>query len=169
MLSLELKTSLKDTLIAHGKTVSVAESLTGGRVQYLMSSTNGSSGFFVGGVTAYNIDQKVNILKVDRENASKCDCVSEQTAVEMAAGVQQLMGSDYSISTTGFSVPNDNVPIPYAYISIYDRSRGEYEVYLVKNEHFIDRKLSQEYFSEQAFMLFYFYIQKHILNNLEYQ
>lgn len=160
MLSLELKTELKDILVSRGKTVAVAESLTGGQVQYLMSSTNGSSAFFLGGVTAYNIHQKVALLNVDFTNASKCDCVSEQTSREMAYGVQTLMHSDYSISTTGYSVPNDSVDVPHAYVTLYDHERKFHKTILIKNEHFIDRRLSQLYFSEQAFMFFYNYIKE---------
>lgn len=163
MLSLELKTELKNILVAHNKTVAVAESLTGGQVQYLMSSTNGSSAFFVGGVTAYNITQKVNLLKVDYDNAAQCDCVSEQTSREMAYGVQKLMGSDYSLSTTGYSVPNEQVDVPHAYVTLYDHEAGYHKTMLIKNEHFIDRKLSQQYFSEQAFMFFYNYIKQKLV------
>lgn len=160
MIELDLVYALKQLMISNKKTVAVAESLTGGYLQYLMSSANGSSEFFLGGVTAYNIDQKVNLLTVDRTNAAQCDCVSEQTSIEMALGIQKLMVSDYSISTTGYSVPNDSVPIPYAHMTIYDSELNHYETFVIKNGKFRDREHSQLYFSNKAFTHFYDYIEK---------
>lgn len=147
--------NLKTVLAKNSKTISAAESLTGGYVQYLLSSINGSSGYFVGGVTAYNIDQKVNILGVDRKNAEKYDCVSEQTAMEMARGIQKLTGSDYSIATTGYSVTNDNVAEPYAFICFYDHKTFDYKTKVIKNKQFTTRELSQQYFATQAFLFLY--------------
>lgn len=158
MLPNEYRYKFKDFMVEHGLTLAVAESLTGGHVQYLMSSTNGSSNFFVGGVTAYNIDQKVNILKVDRKNAEKCNCVSSQTAIEMAQGVQQLMGSDYGLSTTGYSVTNDSVDEPYAYVALYDKKRDNSEFIKIINRKFTTREESQVYFSDQAMLFFYAYV-----------
>lgn len=147
--------NLKKILSKNNKTVSAAESLTGGYVQYLLSSINGSSNYFVGGVTAYNIDQKVNILGVDRVNAEKCNCVSEQTAIEMARGVQELTGSDYSIATTGYSVINDDVLEPYAHICFYDYKNHDCKTKVIENKQFTTRELSQQYFATQAFLFLY--------------
>lgn len=158
MILLAQKEYLRDLLIKHNQTVSVAESLTGGHLQYLMSSVNGSSGFFVGGLTAYNIDQKVALLKVDPLNAKECNCVSDQTSIEMAMGIQHLMNSTYSIATTGYSVPNDKVDRPHAYVTIFDVEDGFYIVRLLENRDFENREQSQQYFSERAYMLFYRYL-----------
>ena len=80
----ELAGIIKEFMLKQGETISVAESLTSGYLQAHMSAIAGSSKYFVGGITAYNIDIKVKFLNVDRANAETCDCVSEQTAVEMA-------------------------------------------------------------------------------------
>lgn len=156
MNSLELVLeNLKAVLAKSNKTISAAESLTGGYVQYLLSSINGSSGYFVGGVTAYNIDQKVNILGVDRDNAEKCNCVSEKTALEMAIGIQKLTGSDYSIATTGYSVTNDDVAEPYAFICFYDYNNHDLKTKVIRNKQFTTRELSQQYFATEAFLFLY--------------
>ena len=53
---------LRRRMLVHDKTLAVAESLTCGHLQALVGSVSGASDFFCGGVTAYNIDQKVRHL-----------------------------------------------------------------------------------------------------------
>lgn len=149
---------IKSVLIERNKTLSVAESLTGGNLQSVFTSIDGSSKFFMGGVTAYNLFQKVNLLKVDQENAMLCNCVSAQTATEMAIGVSDLMGSDYSIATTGYVVPDENYKTPFAYISVYDKALNTFIVEKIANFKFINRERSQKFFSEHAFNMFCNYI-----------
>ncbi len=112
---------IKTLLTNKNKTLSVAESLTGGNLQAYFSSINGSSNFYLGGITAYNIDIKKKFFNIDYEEAKKCDCVSEEVAIAMATGISKLMDSDYSISTTGFAVPNHSVLVPYAYVCFYSK------------------------------------------------
>jgi PncC family amidohydrolase len=82
--------------------VSVAESCTGGLLQSHITRNPGVSKWFAGGLTAYSIEHKVNLLGVSREEASACDCVSETIALQMARGVCKLFGSDIGLATTGF-------------------------------------------------------------------
>lgn len=116
--------NIKTLLTNKNKTISVAESLTGGNLQAYFSSINGSSKFYLGGITAYNIDIKKKFFDIDYEAAKKCDCVSEEVAITMATSIANLMNSDYSISTTGFAVPNDTISVPYAYICFYSKSNN---------------------------------------------
>lgn len=111
-------------------TVSVAESVTAGRVQALIASVSGSSDYFLGGVTAYTLDEKVKLLGVNRAHAKKCNCVSQQVAVEMAVGACQLFGSDLAISTTGYAEPSraDGVKDPMAWWTVAHTKRGKVAV-----------------------------------------
>jgi nicotinamide-nucleotide amidase len=111
---------LKEILLIIDKTISVAESLTGGHLQARITSVSGSSDYFVGGVTAYNIDQKVRLLNVDRAHAAAVNCVSQRVAEEMAAGVRQLFGSFIGVATTGYAEPwpNGNVTTPFAFFAV---------------------------------------------------
>jgi nicotinamide-nucleotide amidase len=93
---------LKKFLLDNKMTISVAESCTAGNLQALLSSINGASDYFEGGITVYNIDQKVKHLEVDREVAEKVDCVSQEVADQMALGVAKLFDSRVSVSTTGY-------------------------------------------------------------------
>ena len=84
-------------------TLAVAESLTCGHVQARVGSIPGASGFFVGGLTAYTLEQKVRHLEVTRGEAEATDCVSEQVAREMARGACRLFGSELAVATTGYA------------------------------------------------------------------
>lgn len=111
---------IKNIAIEKKLTISVAESLTSGNIQSVLASVTGSSKFFVGGVTTYNIDQKVNLLGVDRVRASKRDCVSQYVANQMSIGCSEMFKSDIAIGITGYSEPyeEENVEIPFCYYSI---------------------------------------------------
>ena len=96
---------LKHLLTSHGLTLAVAESLTAGRLAAQLASVSGSSAYFRGGVLAYDIKAKVEILGVDGTHASHVNCVSEQVALQMARGVRRLFGTHVSMSTTGYAEP----------------------------------------------------------------
>lgn len=111
---------LKDLLVSKNLTISCAESITCGNIQKLLWSVSGSSNFLVGGITAYNIDQKVKLLKVDREHASSVNCVSQRVADEMAINVCKLFWSNIGLSSTGYaeSYIQEWIEEPMAYYSI---------------------------------------------------
>ena len=120
---LELKTLL---LRRPSLTLAVAESLTCGQVQARIGAVSGASGYFLGGVTAYSLDEKVKLLGVNRAAAKRVDCVSQRVAVEMAAGVAKLFGADLALATTGYAEPNPAAGIrePMAWWALCHRQRG---------------------------------------------
>lgn len=87
-------------LAARGLTVAVAESLTGGLVASRMVSVAGASGWFRGGVVAYDSEVKFDLLGVPRGPV-----VSEAAAAAMADGARRLLGADVGLSTTGVAGP----------------------------------------------------------------
>jgi nicotinamide-nucleotide amidase len=107
-------------------TLAAAESLTGGQVQARITSISGSSGYFLGGVTAYSLEQKVKLLGVNRAHAKAVACVSQRVAVEMAAGAAQLFGADLAVATTGYAErsPANKVRTPHAWWALCHRHRG---------------------------------------------
>ncbi len=102
------------------RTLAVAESLTCGRVQAAIGAISGASDFFLGGITAYTIEQKVRHLGVDHAHAVCCDVVSATVAAQMALGVCRLFGSDFGLATTGYAepAPARGVAHPLAYWAI---------------------------------------------------
>ncbi len=107
-------------------TLAAAESLTAGHVQARIASVSGSSEYFLGGVTAYTLAQKVGLLGVNRAHAQKVDCVSQRVAVEMAAGACRLFGADLAVATTGYAErsPAKKVKVPQAWWAICHQRRG---------------------------------------------
>lgn len=85
-----------------GLTVAVAESLTGGLVASRMVAVPGSSGWFRGGVVAYQSQVKFDVLGVPDGPV-----VSEAAAMAMAVGVRRILGADVGLSTTGVAGPTD--------------------------------------------------------------
>ena len=121
-------------------TIAVAESITGGRLQAALTSTSGASRYFLGGVTAYNIDQKVNLLGVDREHAEVVNCVSEQVVKQMVTGVRKLFGADIGLATTGYAEawPEGNVTRPFAFFAIGNAGNMMVERVAIENRSRID-------------------------------
>ena len=104
-------------------TLAVAESMTCGRVQARIGSVSGASDFFLGGITAYTLDQKVRQLGVARIAASAVNSVSAEVAEQMARGVCGLFGSDLGVGTTGYAEPSvaPVVPVPFAWWALARR------------------------------------------------
>jgi len=97
---------LKDLMLATPRlTLAVAESVTCGRLQARIGAISGASQFFLGGLTAYTIAQKVRHLGVDRAKAEQVDAVSPEIAGQMARGACAFFGSDLAIATTGYAEP----------------------------------------------------------------
>ncbi len=107
-------------------TLAVAESLTAGHVQADVAAVSGASDYFLGGVTAYSLEQKVKLLGVNRTHARAVDCVSRRVAVEMAAGAAKLFGADLAVATTGYAepAPKRKVEVPHAWWALCHRRRG---------------------------------------------
>lgn len=120
--------ALKTIMVEHDLTLSVAESLTSGNIQAMIGATSGASDFFGGGLTAYNIYEKIKHLNVDWAHAAKVNCVSQRVAIEMAKGVSSSFSCDIGIGTTGYAERPPDVA-PYAYFAIWRRngetSQGE--------------------------------------------
>jgi nicotinamide-nucleotide amidase len=92
---------LHEALRARHQTVGCAESLTGGDLAALLSSTPGASATFVGAVVSYATRVKRTLLGVTAEQV-----VSGECAAQMAAGVRDLLGVDWALSTTGVAGPD---------------------------------------------------------------
>lgn len=119
--------NLKPLLLRRPRlTLAAAESLTCGRVAARIGAESGASNYFLGGVTAYNLEQKVKLLGVNRAHARRVNCVSQRVAVEMAAGACALFGADLAVATTGYAEPNPaaGVKAPQAWWALGHRRRG---------------------------------------------
>ena len=93
-------------LVKIDKTLSVAESCTGGKIAAQFTNHPGASKYFKGGVVAYDTQIKTAVLGVDKTLIDNHSVVSVEVAKAMASGVQKLFNSDYAIATTGNAGPS---------------------------------------------------------------
>lgn len=110
----EGNTSLQEVighyLTSSKKTVSTAESCTGGFMASLLTSVSGASGYFMGSVVSYDNRIKTNVLNVKEDTIAKYGAVSKECVEEMAIGVRNLMGTDYAVATSGIAGPLGGTP-----------------------------------------------------------
>jgi nicotinamide-nucleotide amidase len=118
--SLETAAQLVRLLGQQGRTIAVAESLTGGLVAATIVGVPGASKVFRGGVVAYATDVKASVLGVDAGLLERVGAVDSDVADEMAYGVARLLGADYGIATTGVAGPDpqDGQPVGTVYVSV---------------------------------------------------
>lgn len=107
-----------DNLAAHigsllrrqGRSLSTAESCTGGYLAHLITAVPGSSDYYKGSVIAYSNEIKESILDVQSDTLRQQGAVSEETVIEMAQSVRRKFGTDYAISTSGIAGPGGGTP-----------------------------------------------------------
>jgi nicotinamide-nucleotide amidase len=92
-------------LVKRGKTLSVAESCTGGELCALLTRSSGSSRYFSLGIVAYSNIAKERILKVPTRIIARHGAVSAEVALRLALGVREICASDYGIGITGIAGP----------------------------------------------------------------
>lgn len=91
-------------------TLALAESCTGGLIGHRITNVPGSSTYFLGGVIAYSYDAKERLLDVRHTTLYETGAVSEQTAIEMAAGARRTFNASITISVTGIAGPGGGLP-----------------------------------------------------------
>ncbi|MBO9684578.1 MAG: nicotinamide-nucleotide amidohydrolase family protein [Flavisolibacter sp.] len=106
--------SLPDAVIrllkSKKKTVSTAESCTGGNIAHLITSIAGSSAVYNGSVVSYANEAKKDLLLVKEETLQQFGAVSEPTVTEMVSGALKELKTDYAIATSGIMGPDGGTP-----------------------------------------------------------
>ena len=101
--------SLQEAVLLESKkrkrTLSCAESCTGGLVGAALTEIPGSSEVFLGSAVCYSNQAKKSILSVSQEILDSFGAVSSQCALSMAEGALRIYGSDLSLSITGIAGP----------------------------------------------------------------
>ncbi|MBI3248076.1 MAG: competence/damage-inducible protein A [Deltaproteobacteria bacterium] len=93
-----------------GKTLSIAEAVSGGLVTHRLTNVPGSSSYFHGAVIAYADTAKTHLLGVKPGTLRQHGAVSEETVREMAAGVRERLGSSIGVAVTGIAGPDGGTP-----------------------------------------------------------
>jgi nicotinamide-nucleotide amidase len=103
------------------KTLSTAESCTGGKIAASLTSFAGASGYFKGSVVSYATEAKMDVLGVPDSLIKEFSVVSAEVASAMALGIKEIMKTDYAIATTGNAGPSkgdENAEIGVVFIAI---------------------------------------------------
>lgn len=95
----------------HSCSMAVAESCTGGLISHQITTVPGSSAYFIGGVTAYSNQLKMDVLGVAPKILEQYGAVSAETAIEMARGIRRLSGADLGLSVTGIAGPDGGTKV----------------------------------------------------------
>jgi nicotinamide-nucleotide amidase len=107
------------------RTVSVAESCTGGSVAAALTSVAGSSKSFFGGVVSYDNAVKMKLLGVKRDDLEREGAVSEVVAKQMADGVRQQLGTSIGVAITGIAGPSGGThekPVGLVWLAVSEAS-----------------------------------------------
>ena len=108
-------------LTEEDRTVTFAESCTGGRIAAEFTAVSGASSVLHGSVVTYSNEIKHKWLGVSRETLETQGAVSRDCVKEMLEGVQKLTGSDYAIAASGIAGPTGGTelkPVGTVYIGI---------------------------------------------------
>ena len=108
-------------LLAKGKTISTAESCTGGYIAHLITSHAGSSAYFKGGVVSYSNEIKENVLGVNSDILEKYGAVSQHVVEQMAIGAKKILNTDYAVATSGIAGPDggtEEKPVGTVWIAV---------------------------------------------------
>ena len=146
-------------LKSRGETLSAAESCTGGEIAHLITTVSGASDYFLGSVTSYSPIIKERILGVNKKLIEEKGIVSREVAAAMAEGVRSLMGSTYSVATTGWAdaYGDDREPAGTVWVGVSGPAGTETAKFNYRN----DRKRNIERFAASALDFLRRYIIKH--------
>jgi len=100
-----IETVVGRLLKRQGKTISTAESCTGGKIAQLLTSVSGASKYFKGSVVCYATEIKISVLGLSEQLIKEHSVVSAEVAKQMALNVKNIMKTDYAIATTGNAGP----------------------------------------------------------------
>lgn len=149
---IRLSAGIGRLLLNTGKTVSAAESCTGGMISEVMTSVPGCSAYYLGSVTSYAIPVKEKVLGVPAATIDDFGVVSGEVAAAMAEGVRRLTGSDYAVATTGVAGPGGGTPdkpVGLVWIGVASKNGTKTASFISGS----DRRGNIEHFSEAALRL----------------
>ncbi len=99
-----------DLAVKQHRTLSTAESCTGGLIGGSLTAVSGSSSAVEGGIISYSNEVKQRVLGVSNEDLARVGAVSSEVAAQMAEGSRRVCGTDIAVSVTGIAGPGGAVP-----------------------------------------------------------
>jgi len=122
-------------LIKKKKSVSIAESCTGGLVSSFLTDIPGSSQYLILGVVAYSNKAKEKILGIPAAVIREKGAVSGEVALRMASAAKRLGNSDFGLGITGIAGPTGGSrtkPAGTVFIALAGRKKRIFKKYFFK-------------------------------------
>jgi nicotinamide-nucleotide amidase len=116
------------------KTISIAESCTGGLITHRLTEVAGSSRYLERGYVTYSNESKVQLLGVPEKLLTEGGAVSEDVALAMARGVRHASGTDLGLAVTGIAGPGGGSaekPVGLVYVALSDGNVEKAHRYLL--------------------------------------
>ncbi len=126
-----LSEALVGELLAAGKTVSTAESCTGGWIAKSLTDNSGSSGCFGYGLVSYSNGAKESLLGVNPATLEEQGAVSEAAVREMVEGALNLSGADFAAAVSGVAGPDggsEEKPVGTVWFAWASRSKDKPDI-----------------------------------------
>lgn len=134
-------------LIKQIKTLSVAESCTGGLVSERITEVSGSSAYFIEGAICYANEAKIRNLSVPKDLIEKHGAVSAEVAEAMARGMREKAQTDYAVSVTGIAGPTggtEEKPVGTVFVGYADENQVKsFKILLPGDRYLIRWRASQ--------------------------
>ncbi|RXJ98707.1 damage-inducible protein CinA [Arcobacter sp. CECT 8986] len=151
---------LQDLLREHKKTITSAESCTGGLIASMITELSGSSDIFNGAIVSYSNEIKMQELKVKKEHLDSHGAVSIEVVNDMLNGAMNKFNADFALATSGIAGPTGatkNKPVGTVVIGIGSKEHGN----IIDVYHFTgDRKSVQIQAAKTSFEKFSIFFQK---------
>lgn len=147
-------------LLQKNKTISTAESCTGGYIAHLLTEKAGASAFYSGSVVSYSYNAKECLLQVDKTTLESKGAVSEEVVIQMAKGALKSLQTDYTIAVSGIMGPDggtEDKPVGTVWVAVGNSTKIITEKFNFR----FDRKRNIELTSTYALNMF----RKFILSN----
>ncbi len=113
-------------LLQNKKTISTAESCTGGTIASLITSVPGSSAYYEGSIVSYSYNVKESLLNVKPDTLNIYGAVSEETVREMLKGLLDKLKTDYGIAVSGIMGPDGGTsdkPVGTVWIAVGNKEK----------------------------------------------
>jgi len=139
--NIDLEERVGQLLREQGKTISCAESCTGGYLSHLITTIPGSSDYFQGSYVAYSYEIKEKALQVDHDLLIEKGAVSEEVVIQMAENIRKVFNTDIGVSLSGIAGPGgatEDKPVGTIWIAYSDGKKTEARKFIFAK----DRKLN---------------------------
>ena len=126
---------LQKLLRANNKTITTAESCTGGLIAHLITKISGSSDIFNGAIVSYSNEIKAQELNVKKETLDNFGAVSKEVVNQMLSGSLVKFSADYAIAVSGIAGPSggsEKKPVGTVVIGIASKNTD----FMVATHHF---------------------------------